>query len=77
MKNITYLLFWDTLNFIYKTALLVGIVAFGITISFYIDFIDVSDLKLENVIKGDLVILSIIILRMTLKKTLRDESKNF
>lgn len=68
MKYKPYPLFWDILNFIYKTALLVGIVAFGITISFYINFIDVSDLKLENVIKGDLVILFIITLRITLKK---------
>jgi len=76
MKSTTYTLFWRVLNFIYKTALLVGILAFVITISFYIDFIDVSDLKLENVIRGDLVILFIIILRMTLKYTQRDVQKN-
>lgn len=53
-------------EYIYKLALLIGIYAVLVTTSFYIDFIDVKDYHFDAVIKLDLLIIIIIIIRHSL-----------
>lgn len=57
----TYLL--PVFEYIYKINLLVGIYAVLVTISFYVDFIDITDYHFDAVIKLDLLIVLIIIMR--------------
>jgi hypothetical protein len=52
-----------TFNYVYKITLLIGIYAFIVTISFYTDFIDIKGYHFDAVIKLDLLILIIIIIR--------------
>jgi hypothetical protein len=57
----TYLL--PVFQYIYKITLLIGIYAALVTISFYVDFINVKDYHFDAVIKLDLLILIVIIIK--------------
>lgn len=75
MKLSFAIFFWHMLDFLYKCTLAVGILAIIITVSFFIDFIDVSDLKFENVIKGNIIIIFIIAFRFCFKKYFSNQIK--
>jgi hypothetical protein len=57
----TYLL--PVFQYIYKITLLIGIYAASVTISFYVDFINVKGYHFDAVIKLDLLILIVIIIK--------------
>jgi hypothetical protein len=60
----TYLL--PVFQYIYKITLLIGIYAALVTISFYVDFINVKGYHFDTVIKLDLLILIVIIMKYIL-----------
>lgn len=54
---------WPLLNYLYKVILVLGIFMFLITISFYINFIDIEGINFLSVLKVDFFIIIIIFIR--------------
>ena len=66
------------LNFFYKVSLIIGIYSFIITISFYIDFIDITGYNLDKVIEINLFVILVIISRNFIVYVLfRNSCENF
>jgi hypothetical protein len=62
-KDKKFLALWLAFNFIYKIVLLLAIFMIFITISFYVSLLNVNDLNFNGVLKVDVFILFIIVLR--------------
>ena len=62
-KDKIFLALWLAFNFIYKIVLLLAIFMIFITISFYVSLLNVNDLNFNGVLKVDVFILFIIVLR--------------